>query len=66
MGRIEPARGLPRLLNLGFHLRIVGRPARFAAFRDILNLLAARRDHIWIASRAEIARAFIAAVPESP
>ncbi|PZO00396.1 MAG: polysaccharide deacetylase [Hyphomicrobiales bacterium] len=62
----EAARGLPRLLNLGFHLRIVGRPARFAAFRDILNLLAARRDRLWIASRAEIARAFIAAVPESP
>lgn len=62
----EAARGLPRLLNLGFHLRIVGRPARFAAFRDIMNLLAARRDRIWIAGRAEIARAFIAAVPESP
>jgi hypothetical protein len=61
----EAARGLPRLLNLGFHLRIVGRPARFAAFRDIMNLLAARRDRLWIASRAEIARAFIAAVPES-
>ncbi len=62
----EAARGLPRLLNLGFHLRIVGRPARFAAFRDIMNLLAVRRDRLWIASRAEIARAFIAAVPESP
>jgi peptidoglycan/xylan/chitin deacetylase (PgdA/CDA1 family) len=62
----EAARGLPRLLNLGFHLRIVGRPARFAAFRDIMNLLAARRDRLWIAGRAEIARAFIAAVPESP
>lgn len=62
----EAARGLPRLLNLGFHLRMVGRPARFAAFRDIMNLLAARRDRLWIASRAEIARAFIAAVPESP
>ncbi len=62
----EAARGLPRLLNLGFHLRIVGRPARFAAFRDIMNLLAVRRDRLWIAGRAEIARAFIAAVPESP
>lgn len=62
----EAERGVPRLLNLGFHLRIVGRPARFAAFRDIMNLLAARRDRLWIASRAEIARAFIAAVPGTP
>lgn len=62
----EAARGLPRLLNLGFHLRIVGRPGRFAAFRDIMNLLVTRRDRLWIAGRAEIARAFIAAVPESP
>jgi peptidoglycan/xylan/chitin deacetylase (PgdA/CDA1 family) len=59
----EAARGLPRLLNIGFHLRICGRPARFAAFRDILWLLAARRERLWIASRAEIARAFARAVP---
>lgn len=59
----EAARGLPRLLNLGFHLRIVGRPGRFAAFRDILHLLASRRDRLWIAPRAAIARAFIDAVP---
>jgi len=59
----EAARDLPRLLNLGFHLRIVGRPARFAAFRDIMRLLASRRDRLWIATRAEIARAFAAFVP---
>ena len=59
----EAARGLPRLLNLGFHLRIAGRPGRFAAFRDILRLLVSRRDRLWIAPRAAIARAFIDAVP---
>ena len=37
----EQARGLPRLLSLGFHLRITGRPGRFAALRDILVLLGA-------------------------
>jgi len=62
----EAARGLPRLLNIGFHLRIVGRPGRFAAFRDILQLLAERREHLWVASRADIARAFLAAVPPGP
>jgi len=61
----EAARGLPRLLNIGFHLRIVGRPARLAALQGVLALLAARRDRLWIATRADIARAFAAAVPPS-
>ena len=51
------------MLNVGFHLRIVGRPGRFAAFRDILRLLASKREQLWIAPRAAIARAFIDAVP---
>ncbi len=54
----EAQRGRPRLLNIGFHLRIAGRPARFGAFRGVLALLAARRQTIWIARRAEIAAAF--------
>lgn len=62
----EAGRGEPRLLNLGFHLRIAGRPARFPAFRDTLRLLASRRDRLWIATRADIARAFRAAVPPPP
>ena len=59
----EGRRGMPRLLNLGFHLRIVGRPGRFAAFRDILGMLADRRERLWVAPRKAIARAFIEAVP---
>lgn len=59
----EAGRGHARLLNIGFHLRICGRPARFPAFRDILRLLAGRGDRIWVARRDEIARAFLAAVP---
>ncbi|MEM1340791.1 MAG: hypothetical protein AAGF68_00635 [Pseudomonadota bacterium] len=51
----EAARGLPRLLTIGFQLRIVGRPGRFATFERILALLDARRG--------EFARAFVAACP---
>jgi peptidoglycan/xylan/chitin deacetylase (PgdA/CDA1 family) len=54
----EAAAGKTRLLNIGFHLRIVGRPGRFAAFDAILSTLAARRDRIWIATRGDIARAW--------
>ena len=59
----EAARGRPRLLNIGFHLRICGRPGRFPAFRDVLRLLADRGDRIWVARRDSIARAFLAALP---
>lgn len=54
----EAARGYPRLLNIGFHLRIVGRPGRFKAFDLILDELARRRERLWIARRLEIAQAF--------
>lgn len=59
----EAERGRPRLLNVGFHLRIVGRPARFPALTGVLALLASRRDRLWLATRSEIAKAFAAAVP---
>jgi peptidoglycan/xylan/chitin deacetylase (PgdA/CDA1 family) len=54
----EAARGQTRLLNIGFHLRITGRPGRFRAFDAILAELAARRDRLWIATREDIARAW--------
>lgn len=59
----EAARGQARLLNIGFHLRIAGRPARFKAFDGILRLLDQRRDRLWLATRAQIARAFLAGAP---
>jgi peptidoglycan/xylan/chitin deacetylase (PgdA/CDA1 family) len=57
----EAAMGRPRLLNIGFHLRIAGRPGRFKAFDGVLAELAARRDRLWIATREEIAHAWNAA-----
>lgn len=59
----EAGRGRSAVLNLGFHLRICGRPARFKAVLHILALLAARSDRLWIETRDEIARHFAAAVP---
>ena len=59
----EAARGLPRLINIGFHLRIVGRPGRFKAFEGILAELDRRRERLWLARRIDIARAFEAACP---
>lgn len=57
----EAEAGQPRLLNIGYHLRIVGRPARFPAFQRVLQKLAALGDRVWVARRDEIAAAFASA-----
>src|SRR5215831_3246404 len=46
------------MLSIGLHLRICGRPARFAAVKAILLQLAALGDKVWIARRQEIAAHF--------
>ena len=51
----EGARGVPRTLSIGFHLRICGRPARFRAVEMILADLRRRGADVWIATRQEIA-----------
>jgi len=40
----EAKQGKPRLLNIGYHLRIAGRPARFPAFEKVLARLAELGD----------------------
>jgi peptidoglycan/xylan/chitin deacetylase (PgdA/CDA1 family) len=61
----EAARGKTRLLNIGFHLRIAGRPARFRAVRDILQRLDTLRDRMWIARRIDIARHAARVLPQT-
>ena len=54
----EAERGRSAMLSVGFHLRICGRPARFAAVRSILAALSGLGERVWIAKRAEIAEHF--------
>lgn len=54
----EAEAGRPRMLNIGYHLRICGRPARFPAFERVLARLAALGDCVWVARRSEIAAAW--------
>ena len=54
----EGKRGSPKMLNIGLHLRISGRPARFAAVKGILKHLKDLGDDIWVARRIDIARHF--------
>ena len=62
----EAERGAPRLLNIGWHLRIAGRPARFTAFESVLSRLAALGDRVWVARRDAIAQAWVAADQARP
>jgi len=57
----EAAAGHARLLNIGYHLRISGRPGRFPAMERVLARLASLGDRIWVARRDHIAEAFLAA-----
>ncbi|WP_341911053.1 polysaccharide deacetylase family protein [Ferrovibrio terrae] len=57
----EADSGRSSMLSIGFHLRICGRPARFAAVQAILRDLAALGDRVWVARRNEIAAHFSAA-----
>lgn len=45
----------PRMLSIGLHLRMIGRPGRIGALERILQHMR-RTDGAWITSRAEIAR----------
>ena len=51
----------PRMMSLGVHLRIIGRPGRIWALDRFLQHAVSRRG-VWIAPRIDIARAFAAAV----
>ena len=54
--------GVPRLMSLGLHLRIIGRPGRIAALDKFIKHIKSKPD-VWCASRLEIARAFASSVP---
>jgi len=51
----EGQRGSPKMLTIGFHLRIIGRPGRISAFIHILEYLKSLGDAVWIARRCDIA-----------
>ena len=54
----------PRMLSVGLHLRMIGRPARMKALEQILQHLHAKQG-VWIATRAQIARHWLAAHGEA-
>ncbi|MGA5465068.1 allantoinase PuuE [Mycobacterium sp. NPDC050041] len=58
----EGAAGAPKMLSIGLHCRLVGRPARTAALERFLDHVQAH-DRVWITRRVDIARHWTARFP---
>ncbi len=58
----EGEQGNPKMMSLGLHLRIIGRPGRVWALEHFLRHVRACED-VWVATRAEIADHFAQLVP---
>lgn len=51
-----------RMMSLGLHLRIIGRPGRIGALETFLDYVASK-EGVWITTREQVANAFADAVP---
>ena len=58
----EGLAGSPKMLSLGPHCRIVGRPARFAALKRFVEYAQAH-DGVWFARRVDIAKHLYENIP---
>jgi allantoinase len=52
----------PKMLSIGLHARLIGRPGRIAALERFLDY-ALEHEHVWICRRIDIARHWIATHP---
>ncbi|MGH7388959.1 MAG: allantoinase PuuE [Candidatus Rokuibacteriota bacterium] len=55
----------PKMMSVGLHARLIGRPGRFAALQRFLDHVA-RHDRVWICRRLDIARHWVAHHPYRP
>jgi allantoinase len=58
----EGEQGNPKMMSLGLHLRIIGRPGRIWAFEQFLRHVRAHED-VWVATRGEIVDHFAQVCP---
>jgi peptidoglycan/xylan/chitin deacetylase (PgdA/CDA1 family) len=55
----------PKMLSIGLHARLIGRPGRVASLERFLDY-AQGHQHVWICRRVDIARHWMAAHPFVP
>ena len=58
----EGKAGQPKMMSVGLHCRLVGRPGRAAALARFLDYVQSH-DRVWVATRLDIARHWIATHP---
>jgi allantoinase len=58
----EGAAGAPKMLSIGLHCRLAGRPGRTAALERFLDHVQSH-ESVWIARRVDIARHWVAHFP---
>ena len=61
----EGEAGAPKMMSVGLHCRLAGRPGRAAALARFLDY-AQSKDHVWLPRRIDIARHWIEKHPPSP
>jgi len=52
----------PKMMSIGMHCRLLGRPGRFRALQQFLDHIE-RHDRVWVCRRIDIARHWIARYP---
>ena len=63
---LREGRERPKMLSIGLHLRIIGRPGRMAALERVLEHARRAGDAVWVAPRAEIAGRWSAVMGDTP
>lgn len=58
---LQEAAHAPRLLTIGLHTRILGRPARIGALDAIVRHLQQHASQVWVATRESVARHWLQA-----
>ena len=53
----EGEEGMPKMMTIGLHCRIIGRPGRFKALQEFVDYIS-KKEGVWVATRTEIAEAF--------
>ena len=63
-GTLRGQEGQPRMLSIGLHNRLIGRPGRIGALARLLDHIQ-RHDAVWLCNRTSIAQHWIATHPAS-
>jgi len=53
----EGEKGMPKMMTIGLHCRIIGRPGRLGALKKFVEEIE-KKEGVWVATRTEIAEAF--------